>query len=62
MRWSSMKGLFAGGSTAVHIRTSSSPPATAAIRMPMPSISATPMPSRPSMNSQSAQAAPAMFW
>ena len=57
-----MKGLFSGGRTAVHIMTSSSPPATAAIRMPMPSSRATPMPARPIMNSQSAQAAPAMSW
>ena len=33
---------------------------TVATRIPMPRISAIPMPNRPAMNSQSAQAAPAM--
>jgi hypothetical protein len=57
-----MKGLLAGGSTAPHISTYSSAPVAAAIRMPIPRVSAIPMPSRPAMNSQSAHATPAMEW
>jgi hypothetical protein len=52
--------LFSSGSDAIHIRSSSTTPAPAAMRMPMPSASARPMPSRPSMNSQSKKALPAM--
>jgi hypothetical protein len=37
-------------------------PLTAAIRSPTPKMSASPMPSRPAMNSQSAQGAPAQAW
>ena len=51
-----MNRLFAGGSTAVHISTRSSAPAAAASRMATPASSATPMPSSPIMNSQSAHA------
>ena len=57
-----MNGLLAGGSTAVHISTSISAPLATAMRIATPSISAAPMPSRPIMKSQSAQAAPAMPW
>jgi hypothetical protein len=54
--------LVVGGSTAVHIRTSSSPPAMAATRMPIPRIRAVPMASSATMKSMSAQAAPAIEW
>ena len=57
-----MNGLLAGGRTTVHIRTSSRAPPAAATRMATPSRRATPMPSRPAMNSQSAQVAPAIEW
>lgn len=55
MMWSSMNGLFSGGRTAVHINSSSNAPAPAARFMNTPSMSAAPMPSKPSMKSQSAQ-------
>jgi ATP-dependent helicase/nuclease subunit A len=56
----SMNGLFSGGRTALHIITSSSAPEAAAMRIATPRIRATPMPRRAAMNSQSAQASPAM--
>lgn len=57
-----MNGLaepFASGHLASHIMTV---PDTAAIRRPMPAVSATPMPRRPSTNSQWAYQVPAMSW
>src|SRR3954447_7739261 len=53
---------WAGGNSANHIMAIISVAAPAARRMPMPRISATPMPSRPSMNSQLTQGSPAMLW
>src|SRR4029450_10502897 len=50
------------GHSAAHIMTIIRVPLTAAARSPIPRISATPMPSRPSMKVQSAQAAPAQAW
>src|SRR5919107_1051220 len=50
---------LASGHSAAHIPSIIAVPLTAAIRSPIPKMSAMPMPSRPSMNSQSAQAAPA---
>src|SRR5215211_6969340 len=51
---------LASGHSAAHISTIITVPLTAAARSPIPRIRAMPMPSRPAMNSQSAQAAPAM--
>lgn len=48
------------GHSAAHMSTSRAVPATAVSRRATPVTSATPMPSRPSMNSQSAHAAPAI--
>src|SRR6476619_2758028 len=62
MRWSSMNGLFSGGRATVHIMTSISAPDAAAMRMPIPRMSARPIPARPTMKSQSAHVAPAMLW
>src|SRR6266536_2333847 len=72
MRWSSRIGLVdlvsspvevcrSSGHAAAHISNSSNVPDTAAIRSPMPNSSATLIPARPSMNSQSAQASPAQL-
>ena len=55
-----MNGLLSSGSDAIHMKVRTSPPDPAAMRMPMPRTRATPMASRPTMKSQSAQAAPAM--
>ena len=54
-----MSGLFLSGSPAVHIITSSAVPATAATRNPIPRISDTPRPRRPSIKSQSTSTLPA---
>jgi hypothetical protein len=53
---------WASGNSASHISAIMIVPATAETRSAMPAITATPMPSRPSMNSQSAHAAPAIAW
>src|SRR5918993_760940 len=53
---------LASGHSAAHMSAMSAVPVTAAIRRPTPSITATPIASRPSMNSQSAQASPAQLW
>src|SRR5690606_30403288 len=52
-RWVSYSGLVAIGKAARYIRVYIAAAETAATRVPMPSISATPTPSRPSMNSTS---------
>src|ERR687898_3418104 len=53
---------LASGHSAAHMSAMSAVPLTAAMRRPTPSITATPIASRPSMNSQSAQASPAQLW
>src|SRR5215218_4816468 len=53
---------FASGHSAAHMPSIIKLPLTAAVRSPTPRIRATPMPSRPAMNSQSAQGAPAQAW
>src|SRR5450759_3416679 len=53
---------WAIGNSANHIMASMRTPAPAAMRIATPAITATPMPSRPSMNSQSAHQVPAMEW
>src|SRR5690242_2960639 len=53
---------WARGYSAIHIMAIMAVAATAAMRRPMPAIRATPMPSRPSMNSQSVMGLPAMEW
>src|SRR6478736_487684 len=71
MMWSSTIGLVepvglpassnrAIGQDAVHISSSMMVPLIAPIHIPAPRISATPIPSRPSMNSQSRNALPAI--
>src|SRR5918995_3937460 len=73
MTWYSMNGLvdmlgspaevsLASGHSAAHIPNIIPVPLTAATRSPIPRTRAMPMPSRPAINSQSAQAAPAMVW
>jgi sulfate permease, SulP family len=59
IRCSSMNGLVVGGSATDHIITYRTAPEAAAIRTPMPSTSARPMPSRPSMKAQLAKPVPA---
>ena len=54
MRWSSMRGLVAGGSATLHMSTKRIAPPTPAMRIPIPRINAVPMPANPIMNSQSA--------
>lgn len=53
---------WAGGHSAAHINAIITVPATAANRSATPAITATPMASSPSMNSQFTQASPAMPW
>src|SRR4051794_7916108 len=53
---------WAGGHSAAHIMAIKAVPAMAVSRRAIPLISATPMPSRLSMNSQSVQPLPAMSW
>jgi hypothetical protein len=53
---------LASGHSAAHMNSSITVPLTAASRSATPRTSASPMPSRPAMNSQSAQAAPAQPW
>src|SRR6266545_4443712 len=53
---------LANGHSAAHMNSIMPVPLTAAIRSPIPSVNATPMPSRPSMNSQSAHGSPAQLW
>ena len=70
MTWSSMTGFVdpvglpspvdANGQLANHIIMSSTAPDAAATRSATPRISAAPMPSRPSMNSQLTTGLPAM--
>jgi hypothetical protein len=62
MMWSSMNRLFSGGSDALHMSMSIVAPAMHAGRIAMPSSSATPIPSRPPMNSTLTTPAPAMSW
>ncbi|CPU66525.1 Uncharacterised protein [Mycobacteroides abscessus] len=57
--WSSMIGLVTSGSSARYMSRSRSVPLTAAMRIPMPRIRASPMPSRPTMKSTSMNAFPA---
>src|SRR4029453_7419149 len=52
----------AGGHSAAHISSIITVPLAAAARSATPSSSATPMPSRPSMNSQLAPPVPAQLW
>jgi hypothetical protein len=53
---------LASGHSAVHMNSIRTVPLSAAMRSPIPRISAMPMPARASMNSQSVQAAPAQLW
>src|SRR6266536_6280668 len=53
---------LASGHSAAHMNSIMAVPLAAASRSATPRISATPMPSRPSMNSQSAHGAPAQPW
>src|SRR5829696_7298442 len=53
---------LASGHSAAHINSIIRVPLTAATRSPIPRISATPMASRPTMNSQLAQVVPAQVW
>src|SRR5512132_3319277 len=53
---------LASGHSAAHISSIITVPLTAAIRSPTPRIRATPTASRPAMNSQYAQEAPAQAW
>src|ERR1700731_883730 len=52
----------ARGKVASHMPATITTPETAAIRTATPAISATPIPSRPSMNSPSAHQVPAIAW
>ena len=60
--WSSTKGFVLIGRDAIHIIKSKSAPAYVASLIPIPKISATPIPRRPSMKSQSTQTCPARLW
>src|SRR6266545_1722114 len=53
---------LASGHSAAHISSIITVPLAAAIRSPIPRSNATPMLSRPSMNSQFAQVVPAQLW
>src|SRR6266540_4192000 len=53
---------LANGHSAVHMNSIMTVPLAAAIRSPIPSVNATPMPSRPIMNSQFAHGSPAQLW
>jgi len=52
----------AKGHSASHMLANNTTPEVAAIRTATPAITATPMLSKPSMNSQSVNGAPAMAW